>query len=147
MTDPARDEPWLRALAYAHPAWNLVGMLVALLALRSGLRLRRGRLGLARRAPDARRAHLRLAKPAVALLLLGFAAGPVSAVWLRGWHALHSLHGWLGVAVAALFAAAAAVGHRIETGRSRAFDLHAGLAGLAVLLGAVAAVAGFVLLP
>lgn len=147
MTDPARDEPWLRVLAYAHPVWNLVGLLLAFLALRSGLRLRRARLGLARRPPDGRRAHLRVAKPAVALVLIGLAAGPPSAVWLRGWEALHSLHGWLGVAVAAGFGAAAAVGHRIESGRSRAFDAHARLAALAVLLGAAAAVAGFVLLP
>ena len=44
-------------------------------------------------------------------------------------------------------AAAAALGHRIEAHGSRAFDLHALLGALAVLLAALAAVAGFVLLP
>jgi hypothetical protein len=53
----------------------------------------------------------------------------------------------LALAVAALFCAAAALGRRLEQGRSRAFDLHALLGSLAVLLAALAAVAGFSLLP
>jgi len=49
--------------------------------------------------------------------------------------------------VVALFASAAWLGHRMAQGRSRARDLHALLGGLGVLLSALAAVAGFVLLP
>jgi hypothetical protein len=66
---------------------------------------------------------------------------------LRGQEPFGTLHAWLGVAVATLFAAAALVGRRIETAGSRSLDLHASLGLLAVLLGAVAAVAGFVILP
>jgi hypothetical protein len=125
----------------------LVTLLVAALTLRSGLALRRSRHGRTRRTPAQRATHLRLAKPAVALVLVGFVAGAVSSVWLRGWDLLQTFHGAVGLVVAALFAGAAAMGCRIESGRSRAFDVHALLGGLAVLLGALAAVAGFVLLP
>lgn len=123
------------------------GLLLASLALRTGLALRRARAGRGRRTPAMRPAHLRFAKPAVALLLVGFVGGPVSAVWLRGWDAFHSFHSFAGLAAASLFAAAAVLGHRIEAHGSKRFDTHAGLAGLAVLLGALAAVAGFTLLP
>lgn len=81
------------------------------------------------------------------MLLLGFVGGPLSAVWLRGWEAFGSFHGVLGLLVIALFAAAATLGHRIEEGASKAFDAHALLGTLALLFAALAAVAGFVLLP
>jgi hypothetical protein len=125
----------------------LASLGLAALALRSGLRLRRARRGRAPRGPELRRRHLRLAKPAAVLVLVGFVGGPISQVWLRGGEPLSTLHGAIGLLVAALFAAAAVLGHRIEEGRSRAFDVHAACGAAAVLLGALAAVAGFVLLP
>ncbi len=120
---------------------------LAALALRAGLALRRSRLGRQPRESGMRRAHLRVAKPAVVMILLGFIGGPVSVWWLRGWEPFGSFHALLGTLVATLFAAAALAGRRIETGRSRSFDAHALLGGLALLLAALAAVAGFVLLP
>jgi hypothetical protein len=120
---------------------------LAVLTLRAGLRLRRARLAGAARDPRARRRHLRLAKPAVALALAGCVLGPLSAVTLRGWQPFASFHGLLGLAVAALFLAAAVLGRRLERGRTRAFEAHAWLGALAVLGAALAAVAGFVLLP
>jgi hypothetical protein len=120
---------------------------LALLTLRAGLAVRRARLGRTPRAPSLRGRHLRLAKPAVALVLIGFLAGPISAVWLRGWEPFHSFHGVLGLAVASLFTAAAILGRRLERGRGSARTAHAWLGALAVLGAAVAAVAGFVLLP
>jgi polyferredoxin len=136
-----------RWLAYLHPTWMLVSIGLAALALRAGLVLRRSRRGSQARTPRMRPAHLRLAKPAVVLLLLGFVGGPISSVWLRGWEPFHTFHGIVGLVVVGCFAAAAGLGHRIERGRSRAFDAHALLGGLGVLLAALAAVAGFVLLP
>ena len=73
--------------------------------------------------------------------------GAASAVLLRGWEPFGSLHALLGVLAVLLFGAAAVLGHRIEEGRSRAFDAHALLGMLALLAAAVTAVAGFVLLP
>lgn len=81
------------------------------------------------------------------LVLAGFAGGPVSMAGLRGEPAFGTAHAWIGVAAAGLFAAAAVLGMRLEKGRGRPFDAHALLGGLAMLVAAVAAVAGFVLLP
>lgn len=144
---PAVPEALARVLAWAHPAWMLLSLAAAATALRLGLRLRRARLAGVRRSPELRRRHLRVARPAVAALLFGFVAGPVSSVALRGWEAFHSFHGLAGLAAAALFASAAVLGQRLSRGRSRAVDTHALLGTLAVLIAALAAVAGFVLLP
>lgn len=124
-----------------------VALALAALALRAGLALRRPRLAGRRRDPELRRRHLRLAKPAVALVVVGFAAGPLSAGLLRGWTPFATFHAAVGSAAALLFVAAAIAGRGLERGRSRARDLHALLGGLAVLLAALAAVAGFSLLP
>ncbi len=125
----------------------VVSLALAGLTLRAGLALRRARLGRAARDPLARRRHLRLAKPAVALVGVGFVLGPLSAVALRGWRVFASFHGLLALVVVALFAAAAVLGRRLEQGRSRAREAHAWLGALAVLGAALAAVAGLVLLP
>jgi hypothetical protein len=145
--DPTGHDELLRWLAWAHPAWMAASLAAAAGALRLGLRLRRARLAGRRREPGLLRRHLRLAKPAVALVAIGFAGGPLSAVLLRGWTPFERLHGWLGLAALALFGAAAWLGLRLERGRDRRAALH-GLLGLAaVLAGAIAALAGFVLLP
>jgi hypothetical protein len=115
--------------------------------LRFGLQLRRSRRFRTPRAKNLRDRHLRIAKPAVAAIFVGLIAGPISAIWLRDWDPLQSFHGWMGILAAALFAAAAVAGHRLEEHRSRAFDAHALLGLLAMLAALVAAVAGFVLLP
>jgi hypothetical protein len=120
---------------------------LAAAALRAGLALRRNRTRRKRRTPELLRAHLRIAKPAVAAILIGFAAGPLSALWLRGWEPFGTFHSWIGGLVAALFVAVAVLGHRLERGRGRPVDAHAIAGGVAVLLAAVSAVAGFVLLP
>ena len=120
---------------------------VVALALRAGLRLRRARFGREPRTPDLRRAHLRFAKPAIALIGVGFLSGPISAAWLRDWTPFATFHAWLGILVAALFLAVAYLGWRLEQRRDRSVDAHAILAGLAVLAAAVAVVAGLVLLP
>jgi hypothetical protein len=144
---PGDPEALARALAWVHPAWMLAAIFAAAVALRLGLRLRRARLAGASRPPELRRRHLRVARPAVAAVLAGFALGPISAVWLRGFEPFDTFHGAVGIATAGLFAAAGWLGHRLAHGRSRARDLHALLGGLAVLLAALAAVAGFALLP
>ena len=124
-----------------------VSLALALLALRAGLRLRRARVRGGRRDPTLLRRHLRLAKPAVAMIAIGFAGGPVSAVWLRGWDAFHTAHAWIALATVGLYAATALLGHRLEQARSRAADTHALLALLATLGASAAFIAGFVLLP
>lgn len=125
----------------------VLSLVLAAVALRLGLRIRRARA--ARRPPPrgTRDAHLRIAKPALAMLAAGLVAGPISSVWLRGWDVLGTFHGVIGVVAAGLFAAAALHGRRLEHGRADARSAHAWLAALAMLAAGVAAIAGFVLLP
>jgi hypothetical protein len=126
----------------------MVGSVVlAGLALRVGLGLRRARRGGGRATVHSRARHLRFAKPAVVVVLAGFVVGPLSMYFLRGRTPFATLHALLGSLAAALFLAAAVLGHRIEEGASRAFDVH-GMLGLAAFLAAAgAAIAGLVLLP
>lgn len=120
---------------------------LAALAFQVGFGMRRARLRSQRREPATRRSHLRVAKPAVVLLVLGFALGPLSMWKLRARDPFESVHGWLGVLAASLFVATGCLGRRLERGRSRRLDTHALLGALALLAAALAAVAGFVLLP
>ncbi|MBM4383722.1 MAG: DUF4079 family protein [Deltaproteobacteria bacterium] len=134
-------------LAYAHPAFMLAALGLALAALRLGLGLRSSRRLGARRDGRAYARHLRLAKLAVTLLPLGFAAGVASAVLLRGWSALGSAHGRISSAALVLFLGAALFGRKLERGAKDAHDTHALLAVLAALCAAASIFTGFVLLP
>ena len=115
--------------------------------LRAGLALRRARRLGQRRSAEVYRRHLRLAKPALVLLVLGFAAGIASSVLLRGWDAFGTAHSAIASAALASFVATGTLGWRLEHGRSRAVEWHARLAALSVLLAAAALGTGFVLLP
>ena len=119
----------------------------AALALRSGLALRRARHGRGRRGPDDVRRHLARAKPAVVLVVVGFAGGPLSMAWLRGRAPFESAHGRIGLIALALFLATAVLGRRLERTRARPLDVHALLAVLALLASGLAAATGWVLLP
>ena len=147
MSDPAAHDGLARWLAYVHPLWMAASIVLAGMALRIGLGLRAARRGRAPRRAGARARHLALAKPAVAMLLVGFVGGPLSMVWLRGREPFGTAHAWIGTLAIALFVAVAVLGRRLERGRGRPVDAHALLAGLAMLVAAVAALTGFVLLP
>lgn len=124
-----------------------VSLLLAALALQSGLAIRRARQ--TRRPPPrgARQRHLWLAQPAFFLLCIGFAAGIASAVWLRGFAPLRSFHGVLGVLAITLFVLARRTGERLEHGDLAVRERHAQLALAAMLIAVLTAIAGFVLLP
>jgi threonine/homoserine efflux transporter RhtA len=125
----------------------VVSIALAAGALRAGFMLRRARAARRPAPRGARQHHLRLAKAAVVLLPIGFVGGMASAVWLRGWSPFATFHGVLGALVLALFSAAAVHGRRLERGRRSSRQAHALFGVLAVLGAALAAVAGFVLLP
>lgn len=145
--DPTGHDPVARLLAYGHPALMLVALALVFFALRRGLALRRQRHAGVRGRGALVRRHVALARPALILLFVGLATGPLSAVFLRDWAPLRTLHGWLGVAAAIAFAATGWLGARLQDGRSRAVEGHARLALGSALLAALAAMAGFVLLP
>ena len=132
----------------------LVALALAGLGLRAGLRMRRLRQHGQPPKRGLLAAHLRMARPAVVLMLLGGVSGPLSAVWLSDWSPFGTLHAWLALAAAGLFATAGWLGLRMQRGlayegerRDRAANLHGSLGTLAMLVAAVAAVAGMVLLP
>ena len=125
----------------------VASLLLAGAALRVGLSIRRARA--TRKPPprDARAAHLRIAKPAIAMLVPGFLLGIASSVWLRGWEPFATFHGLVGFAAAVLFVATAFYGRRLERGDASARAAHAWLGLVAMAGAALAAFAGFVLLP
>jgi hypothetical protein len=127
----------------------LVALAFAGAALRSGLRLRTARRLRRAPPPGERPRHLRLAKTAVVLVWIGFAGGPLSAIFLRGFDPFASAHGWLAVTSALLFVATALTGRAMERGAApaRSRDRHAVLALAAVGFAAAALGTGFVLLP
>jgi hypothetical protein len=122
-------------------------LLMAGAALRAGLVLRRARAARRPAPPGARQRHLRLARPAVVFVCVGFAGGLASSLWLRGFTPLASFHGLLGVLALALFLATARMGFRLERGDAGARALHARLGAGALLASVAAAIAGLVLLP
>jgi len=132
----------------------VVSLTLSLVALRTGLVLRRARL---RRQPaprETRATHIKIAKIAVVMLLVGFVSGPLSTWFLRGWTPFDTFHGLTGGIAGVLFALTGARGRALELGPARGGkndpatrDMHAILALASVGFGAVAAFAGFVLLP
>jgi len=147
VTDPAPTEPLARWLAYGHPAWMIVALGLCLFTLRVGLSLRRARAASRPPPRGARALHLRVAKPAVALVLVGAALGPLSVALLRDWTPMSTFHSLLGGITAVLFTGAALQGRRLERGDHSARNVHALLGGAAVSIALAAAIAGFVLLP
>lgn len=145
--DPTGHDRLAFYLAYLHPLWMLGSLALAAATLRAGLALRRARRLGQRRSAAAYRRHLRLAKPTLLCVALGFAGGIASSVFLRGWDALASAHGAIAVVALVLFLATGALGRRLERGVGRAVEWHARLAALAVLAAAAAIGTGFVLLP
>jgi hypothetical protein len=147
MDDPSAHDPLMRLLAFGHPLWMSVSIAIAVLAARSGLRMRSARRLGTRRDPTARTLHLRRAKLAVSLIAIGFAGGPLSMAFLRGRDPFETAHAFVATLALALFVATALIGRRLERGRSRSLDLHALVAALALLAAGVAAMTGWVLLP
>ncbi len=150
--DPSDHDAIARALAFFHPAVMALALTLAGLALRAGLGMRKRRLQAAPPEQGLLRSHLRVARPAVALLMAGFLAGPLSAWLLRDWRPFETLHAWLGIGAAALFGTAGWLGWKLHSGRvhgdrRRLASRHGLIGTLALLAGAVTAVAGMVLLP
>ena len=125
----------------------VTSLVLAALTLRAGLRLRSARRRGVRRSAGAYRRHLRLAKPTLVMLVVGFAGGPLSAVALRGFEPFRTAHALVSLVALASFVTTGVLGWRLEHGRSRAVDSHAVLGVFSMLAAAAALGTGFVLLP
>ena len=134
-------------MAYGHPIVMTGALCLVGLAFSRRLALRKRRLTGLPQGPGPRQAHLSVARWGVALVVLGSISGPLSAFFLRGWSPLGTLHGWLGLVAAMLFALTGWWGWRLEQGISSSFSAHGWSALLAVAVAALTAAAGMVLLP
>ena len=135
----------MRALVYVHPAVMVVVLGLGLLVLREGLILRRSRL--LGRGRDSRR-HRRLARPFVAVVVLGYLLGLASMGLLRGEPPLRSFHALLTTGALTGVVSAYLLGRRLERRPSpwvRTAHLICGAVGL--LLALAAGVAGIAILP
>jgi hypothetical protein len=135
----------MRWLAYLHPLAMLMILALGLAALREGLRMRRLRL---RRRPCDSGRHLRLARPFVVLVALGYGSGLASMAWLRGEELYASPHAALTSAALVALVVAGALGLRLQRQPGptvRLIHLVCGSTGM--LLALAAAVAGFDILP
>lgn len=125
----------------------LIALSLTLLALRSGLEMRRRRLSKRPGDRKLRSRHLLLAKVAVALVLLALLSGPASSYFLRDWTPLQTLHGWVGLGAALAFGSTGFLGRKLEAGSLEHRELHARFALLCALSAGLAFATGFVLLP
>lgn len=147
MADATGVDPVAFYLAYLHPAWMLTSLAMSVATLRAGLRLRTARRRGIRKSAEEYRRHLRLAKPTLAMLLVGFGSGLASVAFLRGWDLFGTAHGVVGSVALGLFLATGLLGRRLEHGLTRDPERHGLLALLALLAAAAAFGTGFVLLP
>ncbi len=125
----------------------VVSVALALVTARLGLEIRKRRAAGRVVGGDLRRRHLRLGKAAILCVLVGFALGPSSMMWLRDRPALDSLHGILGIIVTGLFVWTGLSGRALARGDQAARGLHRLVAAASIGAAMLAAVAGFVLLP
>ena len=145
--DKARADTLLTVLSYGHPALVVVGLLLALWALRLGLHLRDFRVRRVIPPKGSLGRHLRLSQPAAVTLLAGFAIGPLSAFVLRGWTPFTTLHAWAGLTAITCFGSTSLIGLKLKKKQSRKAQLHGVLGMVGMLAGALAAVTGIELLP
>jgi hypothetical protein len=118
---------------------------LGLIVLLEGLQIRQARV--LRRTYDNRR-HRRFARVFVLLAAAGFASGLASMAFLRGKPIFGSVHVLLTSAALVGFLSGGALGLKLERNlRSSLRAPHALIASAGLLLGLVALVAGFAILP
>jgi hypothetical protein len=91
--------------------------------------------------------HLRLARPAVWLLVLASTLGLATAVLVRDMKPLATGHGWAAMVATLGFAGTGLIGRGLVLDRSRRRQLHVAFSLLGLGLGLIAAVLGIELLP
>jgi hypothetical protein len=141
------DTTIFRALAFVHPAWMVSTLTMAIVTARLGLEIRRRRMNGRRVGGELRTRHLRFGKRTLAMVGVGFLAGPVSMLLLRDRDPFESFHGILGIIVLGLFAWTGWSGRVLAAGNRDVRDIHRIAAASSVAAAMLSAVAGFILLP
>lgn len=109
--------------------------------------MRDGRLKKRATAADAAVRHVGLARPVVISLAVACALGVTSAVVVRGFAPLASLHGWLGLVATLGFGGTLFIGSSLVKGRTQRRGLHLACSLLGLGTGLVCAITGIELLP
>ncbi len=141
------DATVLRVLAFVHPAWMVVSLVLAIATARLGLEIRRRRRKSQPVGADLRNRHLRYGKRTLAMIAFGFALGPVSMFWLRDRSPFDSFHGIVGVIVFGLFMWTGWSGRTLAAGNREARGIHRIAAASSIAAAMLSVVAGFILLP
>jgi hypothetical protein len=137
----------LRALAFVHPAWMTTSLVMALATARLGLQIRRNRIAGRSNGRALRDRHLWFGKRTLAMIAIGFVAGPFSMALLRDRDPFESFHAILGIIVLGLFAWTGWSGRGLAAGKQDSRDIHRIAAASSIAAGLLSAVAGFILLP
>jgi len=137
----------IKVLAFAHPAWMVASLGLAIATARLGLEIRRRRSKSEPPGAELRARHLRFGKISIAMVVAGFIAGPPSMLFLRDRPWFESFHGILGLIVLGLFLWTGASGRSLAKGNQEARDIHRIAAFSAILSSLLSAIAGFTLLP
>lgn len=139
-------------LPYIHPVWQTTTLLLMVVSLSLGLRLRRERTHPWKATARARlvRSHLIVAKTFLGLLTVGYALGVLTMAFVREQPVFRTAHGYFGSIVLGLFWLGAWYGARLAGGRApTAQDRsnHAFCVVLGAILALAVAVMGYALLP
>ena len=140
-------ETWQRVLAFAHPLWMVVAIALAIATARMGLEIRRRRAKGQPPGRALRERHLRFGKSSIAMVVVGFAVGPPSMLYLRERDVFDSFHAILGLIVLGLFLWTGWSGRSLASGKAEARDVHRIAAGASIASALASAIAGFTLLP
>ena len=139
-------------LAYVHPIFQILALLVAFAALRLGLALKKQRTQkrYIQNQHEIFMRHTQLGLIAVLCLLGGYGLGLISMPWLRDKAPFGSAHFFFSTITLLLFLGGGYTGWKLKKGTQRyadVRDIHGFLVYLAVFISLGVGVMGFILLP
>lgn len=135
------------AFAYFHPIMAALGLVLAFIVLRQGLKQRDQRTKrIAAPAANLKR-HVSLGPWAAGIICASAFGGVGTTVLVRGWKPLATAHGWFGLACAALFAVIWWLGRKLVAQQKHLANRHGVLGLLAMFAGVIAVLFGIELLP
>lgn len=133
--------------AYAHPALATVTLFFAYLVFRDGFAQRKQRLRRVTAPAGSWARHVKWAPWSVALMVASAIGGVGSAVFVREWKPLNTVHGWGGLLSTLGFVALWWLGRKLEKGQRDGANAHGVLGLLALFLAGFTGVLGISLLP
>jgi hypothetical protein len=139
-------------LAYLHPVWQVLVLLVAFATLRLGLALKKNRRRerLLRNRRELFQRHTQLGTIFLASLIGGYLLGILSMAWFRQRAPFQSAHFFFATIALCLFLGGGYTGWRLKQGTKKyadVRDIHGFLVYLGLFVALGAGVMGFILLP